>query len=94
VVALLVVSWSRELDYAHVPRVELRDQALDRPSLAGGILALEDHADRGPKLPAPDQAAEREPQLGQPGPGALEPILLLLAGEPLGQVEVVENAHG
>jgi hypothetical protein len=93
VVSLLVVGRCGELDHADVPGVELRDEALDRAALAGGILTLEGHADRRAELPAPDQPAEGEAQLGEARPGFVEPVRLLLAGELLGQVEVVEDAH-
>jgi hypothetical protein len=54
----------RELDHAHVAGVELGNQTLDRTALAGGIPPLEQHANRGADALIPDQAAERQPQLG------------------------------
>ena len=67
--ALLVVGRGGELDDADVARVQLGDQPLDRAPLARGVPALEDDADRRAELAAADQAAERQPELGEPRPG-------------------------
>ena len=60
--ALLVVGRRRELDDAHVARVELGDEPLDRAALAGRIPALEDDADR--------QARARPRRSGRPASAA------------------------
>src|SRR5829696_8929227 len=93
VMPLLVVGRRRELDDADVARIEFGDQAADRASLPGGVLALEDHADGWAELTLADQSAEREAELCQPLPRALEPLGLLLARKLQRQVEVVECAH-
>ena len=69
VVALLVRGRRRELRHAHVARVERRHEPLDRPALAGGVPALEQHADRRAEPVARELAAERQPQRLQPLPG-------------------------
>jgi hypothetical protein len=93
VVALLVVRGSRELLDAHVPRVEWGDQALDGAALAGGVPALEQHAQRRAE-PVADQAAEHEPQREQPALRRVQPLGLLLLAQPQRQVELVQRAHG
>src|SRR5262249_32701640 len=78
---------------ADMPRVERRDEPLDRPALARGVLSLEDHANRRAELAAAEQPSQGEPELGQAPPAALQPRGLLLVRELLRQVEVVEDAH-
>src|SRR5262249_61073468 len=78
VVALLVGSRARELDHAHVARVDWGDEALDRAALAGRVPALEDDAHGRPELLGADLAAEREPKLDQPLPREVERPRLLL----------------
>src|SRR5260221_646194 len=74
-------------------RILLRHQPFDRASLAGGIPALEDRADRRTQLPLADHPAEREPELGQPPPAALQPGLFVVARELLRQLDFVEGSH-
>ena len=91
--ALLVVGRRRELHDAHVARVELRDEPLDRAALAARVPALEEHAHRRPDPALADEPAEHEPQREQPHLGRLEARLGLLLGELERQVEVVEASH-
>ncbi len=93
VVPLLVVAGRRELGDPHVPGVELADQALDGPALAGGVPALEQHAQRRSELTGPDLPAEQKPQVHQTLLGSLQVGLALLLGDLLAQVDVRESAH-
>jgi len=77
-----------------VPGIERRDQALDRPALPGGIPALEEDAERGPDLLRPDLPPERQPELGQALPPVLQRLPLLLLGEGLGEIDLVEAPDG
>ena len=93
VVALLVVRRRGERLHAHVARVERSDEPLDRAALAGGVPALEQHAQRRADPLVADQAAEHEPQLQQPRLRASQPLGLLLLGEGEVQIEVIEAPH-
>ena len=90
---LLVVGRRRELDDANVARVELGDKALDRTALPACVPALEEDAERRTELPVADLPAQGQPELGEPGPCSLQPLLLLLLREGLGQVDFGEAAH-
>jgi hypothetical protein len=93
VVAFLVVAGRAELGDPDVPRVERRDEPLDRASLAGGVPPLEDHAERRPELRlVPDLAAQRQPQLQQPVLGRGQPGRLLLGAEPQAEIQPGERA--
>ncbi len=74
-------------------RVELGDEALDRTALPSCVPALEDDAERRPELALADLASERQPELGEPGLSSLEPFLLLLLREVLGEIYFCEAAH-
>jgi len=50
VVTFLVIAGRAELGDPDVPRVQRGDEPFYRTALAGGIPALEDHADRRPEL--------------------------------------------
>ena len=85
-VALLVVRRRLELDHAHMARVELGDEALDRPALPAGVPALEDDADRGPYPPLADLPAERQPELLKPRLRRGETLALFLLRERLREI--------
>ena len=91
--ALLVRGRRRILHDAHVARVEMVDEALDRAALARGVPALEEHAQRRPDLRR-QLAAEPQPQPEQPLLGGGELLRLLLARELEREIEGIEVAHG
>src|SRR6185503_1387842 len=93
VVALLVRGRSGELDHADVTRIDLSHEALDRPTLARGVPALEHHAYRGSQLSLADLTAERQAQLRQTLPGAVERLRFLPASQRPGQIDLVQAAH-
>ena len=64
--ALLVRRWRGEQHDAHVACVERRDEAADRPSLAGGIPAFNANQEPRPNLPVAKLSAECQPQLIYP----------------------------
>jgi hypothetical protein len=64
-----------------VPGIQGGDQALDGAALAGGVPALEDHAERRPDLVLPELTAEQQPQPQQPLLSVLQPMLGLLGGQ-------------
>ena len=66
VVPLLVMGRSGELRDPHVPRVQLGHQPLDGTTLAGGVPALEDHAQRRVRCPG----CRRHPRPDHPGRAA------------------------
>ena len=66
--ALLVGRRGGELDHAHVARIHLGHQPLDRPALARRVPALEHHAHRRPELALADLTAERQAQLRRAAP--------------------------
>jgi hypothetical protein len=70
-----------ELHHPHVPRIEVRDEALDCAALAGGVPALEQHAQRRADPLIADQPSECEAELREPTPGAVQRPLLLLAAQ-------------
>jgi hypothetical protein len=93
VVPLLVVGGGGELGDPHVPGVELLDQPLDRPALARGVPALEEHAQRRAQLPGADLPAEQQAQVHQPLLGLRQLLLGLLLRQSYGQVDLGETAH-
>ena len=90
---LLVVRGGRELGDPDVPRVELRDQPLDRPALARGVPPLEQHAQRRSELLRADLAAQQQPQVHQSLLRRLELPLPVLLGQAQRQIDVVQPAH-
>ena len=77
-----------------MPWVEVVDQPLDGAALAGGVPALEDHAQRRPDLTVADLPAQRESQLQQPALLLGQLLLLLLLGQPETEIHRIESAHG
>src|SRR3954452_14668300 len=94
VVALLVVARRGELHHADVARVELADEALDRPALAARVPALEQHAHGWADPAVADQPAEHEAERQQPRLRGLEPLGRLLLVQPDGEVQIIEVSHG
>ena len=88
VVPLLVVRGRGELRHPHVPWVQRCDQALDRAALAGGVPALEDHAQWRTDAVLAELAAEHQAQVaagaaGRPRAGRGQPL-----GQRRGQVDL------
>ena len=76
--ALLVRRWSGELNYAHVARVEWRDEAADRPTLAGGIPAFNADQQPGADLSVAKLSTERQSQLIHPAAAVAQQLLVIL----------------
>ena len=74
-------------------RVEVLDDPLDRATLAAGVAALEEDEQPGSDLAGPQLAAEVEAQLEEPALGVGDAPLVLVAREPLRQIEFVESPH-
>jgi hypothetical protein len=93
VVAFLVEGGRAELGDPDVPRVNRRDQPLDRAPLAGRVPALEDHADRRSDLRfVADLAAQRQPQAQQPVLSRSQPGRLMLRAELQAEIKSGERA--
>ena len=90
VVAQLVGRRCGERRDVHVPGVERLDQPLDGATLAGGVPALEDDADRRAELAVVELTAVDQPQVQQAALRLLQPLALLVFGEPEGEVTVLE----
>jgi hypothetical protein len=90
---LLVIAGRAELGDPDVPRVQRRDQPLDRTALAGCVPPLEDHADRRAEpWVVPDQAAQYEPQLQQPVLSGGQAGRFLVRGELQAEIQSGEQA--
>jgi broad specificity phosphatase PhoE len=75
-----------------VAQVQRRDQPFDGASLASGVHALEQRANRRAEALVAQLPAEVEPQLREPVLGRLEPFLVLGLAELEAEVELVEAA--
>ena len=94
VVALFVPRRRREARHPVVPGIEWFDQALEGPTLAARVLALEQDEEPRSKLAGADLATEVKPQLEEAALGRLEPGLVLGMSEPRRQVELFPLAGG
>jgi hypothetical protein len=76
-----------------VPRVERRDEPLDRAALARCVPSLEQRAYRRPEPALAKQAAHDEAQLDESRLQLGQPLLRLRLGEAEAEIDVVESAH-
>ena len=76
-----------------MPRVERLDEALDRASFSAGVAALEHEQQTGAELARIHLAAHVQAQLQQPPLGRGQSLVVLLAGEALGEIQRVEASH-
>src|SRR6185437_9128146 len=80
----------REGSHVHVAGVERLDQALDGTALARRVPALEHDADRRSQLALVELATVDQPQVQQAALGPAEAFGLLVFGEALRKVAVLE----
>src|SRR5829696_3999698 len=93
VVALLVVRRRAVGGDPEVARVEVGDQAADRPALARGVPPLEDHAQRRAEAPVARLAPELQAQLLEAELPRRQARGLVVARELQAEVDVVQAAH-
>ncbi len=74
----------------HVTRIERLDQALDRPTLAGGVPPLEDDADGRAQFPAAELATVDQPEMQDPELRLAEAFGLLVLREARREVGVLQ----
>ena len=90
VVAQLVGRRRGERGHVHVPGVERLDQPLDGATLAGGVPALEDDADRRAEVAVVELTAVDQPQVEQAALRLAETLRLLVLGELQREVAVLQ----
>src|SRR5256884_5730715 len=90
---LLVVGRRGELGDPDVPRIQRADEALDAAALAGGVPALEHHAQRRPDPVVADLAAEDQAQVQQPQDRGFQALGALLSRQGRGEVDLGEALH-